>query len=258
MKQGWVRRFRESPPHTQTNIVCTAIIMVATVAYAIVAGLQLSAIRGQLEVMRGALSDSQRSGETTTNQIWQAVGNVNWMARTADQSSRNTYGEMENQSRALRESADSEISANRAWIVPDLPPQHKGSIEEANLEWHNAGKTPAVSVFSTAEYFTGELPRRLRTCVEMERTLKKQPIDRWQFQGFVAENGRYETGLGHAPAWVGQQPIFVHGCVWYTDVLSGVERDTEFFFLAFQDKFAWPKSEGVSLFFLADRPLIYK
>jgi hypothetical protein len=178
--------------------------------------------------------------------------------RESEQQFKQTLKEMQAQSQAMQESADSEVSTNRAWMVPDAPPHNKRTIEEANLEWHNAGKTPAIAVFSTTEYFIGEFPHQLRTCVEMERKLKKQPMDIWQYEGFIAESGRYETGLAHIPAWVGQQPISIHGCVWYTDIVSNTEKSTEFFLQAFQNKFAFPSSEGVSLFYLSDRPLIYK
>jgi hypothetical protein len=162
------------------------------------------------------------------------------------------------QSNSMRQSVESQISGSRAWIVPEAPPQKKPKIEEANLEWRNAGKTPAVSVFSMKEYFTGEFPLILRSCEAMEKELKKTSIDQWQYQGFVADGGRYEIGLDHAPAWVGQAPIAIHGCVWYTDVLSGKERSTEFFYQAFQNVYGFPKADGISVFYLSDRPFIYR
>jgi hypothetical protein len=161
----------------------------------------------------------------------------------------------------LKESVRSDVSANRAWIVPDAPPQNKVTLAEANLEWHNAGKTPAVEVFSAPEYFSGEFPHRLETCAEMEVALKKKSISEWQYQAFVPAGGRYETGLSHTPAWVGQAPILIHGCVWYTDVLTNTQRSTEFFLTAFQNKFAaWPQPppKGISLFYLAERPFVYR
>jgi hypothetical protein len=209
--------------------------------------------------MNGTLAEARRSGEQSTKQMWQAVGNINWMARTMDQSSKDTLVQMKAQSQAMTESADSVVSANRPWIVPDRPPQNKRFIQEANLEWHNAGKTPAVAVFSTLEYSMSEFPHRLRTCSEMEKALKKRPLSTWQYQGFVAQDGRYEIGLSNVPAWEGQAPINIHGCVWYTDILSNTERTTEFFYVAFQNKFAFPApSEDVTLYYLAERPFVYK
>lgn len=159
-------------------------------------------------------------------------------------------------------SADYQVAANRAWIVPEPPPQNKRVIQEANLEWHNVGKTPALAVFSGKEYFIGELPRHLRTCAEIEREVKRQPVSTWQYQAFVAEGGRYEIGLDNTPAWTGAAPLNIHGCIWYTDILSKMQRSTEFFYEAFQNKYiAYPpeaRGEGVTLYYLGDRPFVYE
>jgi hypothetical protein len=71
------------------------IIAVATVAYAIVAGFQLHAINGQLKVMSDALDETHRTNQATTNQMWQAVGNINWEARSMDLSQKSTKKAME-------------------------------------------------------------------------------------------------------------------------------------------------------------------
>lgn len=160
------------------------------------------------------------------------------------------------QATAAQASANAVVSANRSWIVPDFPPQHKPSIEAANLEWHNAGKTPAIAVSSWKEYFLGTMPQHLRSCGDIERDVKRQPSDSRQYQAFVAEGGKYEVGLDHAPAWRGQQPIDIHGCIWYTDVSSNTEKSSEFFYTAIQNKLAFPSSEGISVFF--DGHFIYK
>jgi hypothetical protein len=159
---------------------------------------------------------------------------------------------------AAKNAADSAVAANRPWIVADSPPQHKRTIQEANLEWRNAGKTPAVAVFSMVEYFLAGFPRRLRTCSEMEIALKTQDRNTWQYQAFVAQDGRYETGLSNTPAWSGPAPLNIHGCVWYTDVLSNTERTSEFFYMALDGRFGFPASGGISLFYSQDRPLVYK
>ena len=158
---------------------------------------------------------------------------------------------------ATNRAANSEVAANRAWIVPDFPPQDKKAISEVNLEWHNAGKTPAISVFSWKEYFTGEFPKRMKTCSENESSIKQQTNDSGQYQAFVAQGERYQIGLDHAPAWVGQQPIFIHGCIWYTDISSNTEKSSEFFYVVFNGKAIWPPNSpvGISVFF--DRPFIY-
>jgi hypothetical protein len=82
-RRSWLLRFRKSPAHTQTNIVCTTIIAIATVAYTFVAGFQLI-------VMRGTLSEMKTSGEQSTQQMWSAISNLNWIARSVDWSQKTT------------------------------------------------------------------------------------------------------------------------------------------------------------------------
>src|ERR1039457_4063835 len=90
VRQSWLLRFRKSPAHTQANIVCTALIMIATFAYATVAEIQLILINRQIAIRQGTLNEATRSGQQSTWQMWQAVGNINWMARSMDQSSKDT------------------------------------------------------------------------------------------------------------------------------------------------------------------------
>ena len=44
----------------------------------------------QLGVMRGTLSEMKTSGETSTQQMWSAINNLNWMARSVDWSQKTT------------------------------------------------------------------------------------------------------------------------------------------------------------------------
>jgi hypothetical protein len=216
---------------------------------------------GQLQTMKGELAQLVMQYPKLKESADAAESSAKTAALTMAENQRQfreTLTQMQAQSRAMQESAYSDVSSNRAWIVPNPPPQHKRNLAEATLEWHNAGKTPAVDVFSTTEYFIGKFPYRLGTCAEMERKLKKRPLSTWQYQGFIPAGGRYETGLSNTPAWVGQDPILIHGCVWYTDIVTNTERSTEFFLTAFQMRFAYPRSQGVSLFYLAGRPFIFK
>jgi hypothetical protein len=92
----------------------------------------------------------------------------------------------------------------------------------------------------------------------MEKSLKEKPISTWQYQGFVAQGERYETGLSNTPTWNGPAPLNIHGCVWYTDILTNTERTTEFFYMAVNGKYTFPVFDGVSLFYLGERPFVYK
>ena len=105
-RQSWLLRFRKSPAHTQANIVCTAIIALATVVYTFVAGFQLIA-------MRGTLSEMKRSGQESSRQMWSAISNINWLARSADWSQKvtqkqasDTVAEMQKQTVAQKGTAE--------------------------------------------------------------------------------------------------------------------------------------------------------
>lgn len=153
-RESWLLRFRKSPAHTQTNIVCTAIIAFATVAYTVVAGFQLSA-------MRDTLAEMTQSGNQATQQMWSAIGNVNWLARSADWSQKvahkqasDTVGEMQKQTAAQMQSAqtaedtvktarDQMRMDQRAWIaVKDV----HGASTSPMVTFINTGRTPALDV----------------------------------------------------------------------------------------------------------------
>jgi len=61
----------------------------------IVAGLTGWAIYKQDRISAGTLEEMKRSGAQSTDQMWQAIGNVNWMARTMDQSQKKTSASLD-------------------------------------------------------------------------------------------------------------------------------------------------------------------
>jgi hypothetical protein len=75
---------------------------------------------GQLSVMQGTLAEMQRSGNAATNQTWQAIGNINWLARTMDgslQQNRQSMVAGTEQSKAsLKAVIDASKLDQRAWV----------------------------------------------------------------------------------------------------------------------------------------------
>ena len=65
---SWWHRFKRSDAHTQANIVCTILVMFATISYAIIAGCQLGAMRAA-NVTNGvsatAASNAAKTADTT-------------------------------------------------------------------------------------------------------------------------------------------------------------------------------------------------
>ncbi len=154
VKQSWLLRFRKSPPHTQTNIVCTAIIMVATIAYVIIAGFQLSA-------MQGTLAEMKRSGEQSTAQMWSAISNINWMARSMDWSQKTTQKGIQASDRQSRDALQAAInqfrSEQRAWVgvspVNLTHPIQDSPIRGISFYTENSGRTPANSVLLIVGFY---------------------------------------------------------------------------------------------------------
>src|ERR1019366_2807113 len=95
-------------------------IVLLTFGLVIVGILQWSAMRGQLREM-------QLSGATATDQLWQAIGNMNWMAKTADGSLHQTQRALEASDRQNKNTGavmqrQLELG-NRPWIgLADHPP----------------------------------------------------------------------------------------------------------------------------------------
>lgn len=141
--------------------------IVELLALAVNAGLAIIGIialciyGGQLSVMRGTLDEMKRSGSEATNQAWQAIGNVHWLAQEMNysvQQSRTAIAESERQSRAAL-NASIEVSRNdlRAWLGPRafnskftdggktvyIKTGEKSIFE---VELTNTGRTPAVAV----------------------------------------------------------------------------------------------------------------
>lgn len=149
MKQSWLLRFRKSPPHTQTNIICTALIMIATIAYAFIAGFQLIA-------MDGTLAEMKRSGEQSTQQMWSAIGNINWEARSMDWSQKVNQQSMEASKQQAQDSIRAAIEASRldqrAWVGMNIVVT--GPLEfrpdevflPVKIQLHNFGRSPAQFV----------------------------------------------------------------------------------------------------------------
>jgi hypothetical protein len=108
----------------------------------------------QWKTMGDTLSEMKTSGATATDQLWQAIGNMNWMARTADGSLRQTQRGVtlsESQSKkSLQSSIDFFRTDQRAWVSPssvvvDAPkPDITGTV--FTVSYKNTGKTPAINV----------------------------------------------------------------------------------------------------------------
>jgi hypothetical protein len=147
----------------------------------VIVGIIAASIYGcQLSVMRGTLTEMKRSGEQSTEQVWSAVGNINWMAKSMDESQKSTYAAMQQeidklnlQAGALKASAEQAsrladethianqnvIEADRPWFGIALTaqdPLEVGKIPSATVTFVNSGKRPARVLIAevTDHWFT--------------------------------------------------------------------------------------------------------
>ncbi len=122
-------------------------------------------------VMDSTLNEMKRSGDNATNQLWQAIGNMNWMARTADGSlhqAQQIFEANKLQTKRLADSTEKAAEAaksgtetnrnalvleNRPWlgVTEETVTQLEAGKEiKAQITLFNSGKTPASQVIEAA------------------------------------------------------------------------------------------------------------
>jgi hypothetical protein len=117
----------------------------------------------QWVAMRQTLSEMKTSGDVSTNQVWQAIGNMNWLAKTADGSLHQTQNAIAENKRQSTISLNATIEQNRldqrAWVGPVQVEDTRtkdaagnavfvteGSASQFIVRIKNTGKTPAMNV----------------------------------------------------------------------------------------------------------------
>jgi hypothetical protein len=133
--------------------------------------------------------------------------------------------------KAAKESADAEVSANRAWIVPsgNKTWMVNNNFMGFEFDWINAGKTPAVHVRATEEFKTDPNAKFKQGCVTYDP--KKGGEEQITPVVLPQQTFPIAPGIpGEAFAWSeGKSTIIqVHGCIRYVDVLTNSERYTDF------------------------------
>lgn len=115
--------------------------LVVNAGLAIVGIIALCIYSGQLKVMQGTLQEMKRSGSAATDQTWQAIGNINWLARTMDASVKQSQA-------ALQASIDASRNDQRAWVGVEGF-DGKAEIDKRliiTVALKNTGKTPAINL----------------------------------------------------------------------------------------------------------------
>jgi hypothetical protein len=135
-------------------------------------------------------------------------------------------GKLNQQAQATEDTASAAVGANRAWVVPAA---FSDSVEPINITFQNAGKTPAVEVSATAEY-------DLAAATALENGCDRLKSTKWKSNASIVLGGSpFSITLQSVPpewkapiADLSTRWLLIHGCVWYTDVLTNRQRTTEF------------------------------
>jgi hypothetical protein len=126
---------------------------------------------GQLAVMRWTLEQMRQSNAEATNQVWQAIGNINWMARSMDSSQKQAQAAMDNSDRQNQQSIAATLKAahetnqlakqamdaqTRPWVgLVDLAltlEKINGTAQRSSVYWQylinirNYGNSPAKRI----------------------------------------------------------------------------------------------------------------
>jgi hypothetical protein len=139
------------------------VIAVAAVAAAVFTGLYTHYAAAQLSAMRQTLDEMRKSGAVATDQMWQAIGNINWLARGMDGSLKQAQLAMRASEKQSQSALDASIALSRLdrrpWIgITDsrLTQFEKGKPIKLDIREVNSGKTPAVGVRGCIRYAFSE------------------------------------------------------------------------------------------------------
>jgi hypothetical protein len=143
---------------------------------------QASIYGSQLTAMRGQLDEMKRSGATSTDQMWRAVGNINWLAQSMDLSQKSTKRAMGDQTKAQLRAAN--VAAKQLEDFENVQAAHLtieniSGVREAGNNWKvsfilaNRGNS-LPTVWETGSDGTGEYTED-QLAEEMEREVRPLP-----------------------------------------------------------------------------------
>jgi hypothetical protein len=147
--------YKNSAPSTARKITWLEIALLFFNAGVVIVGIiALVIYSGQLDVMRRTLGEMQRSGVSATDQMWQAVGNLNWNARAAQEALNESRASNEKSARRSQAASDASIRAmqqdQRPWVTAsrfELAYEIEGGKEITVKSFLlNSGKTPALKI----------------------------------------------------------------------------------------------------------------
>ncbi len=125
-----------------------------TLAIALAAWEQFYATQGQLSVMKNQVDEMRRSGQASTEQVWRAIDNMNWLARTMQASLGESQIARDTSERRSKSALDASIQSSRtdqrAWIAVSSPKMtNEPNIQKdysVFVDTTNVGRTPGTAM----------------------------------------------------------------------------------------------------------------
>jgi len=145
LKQSW----RMTNNWNKLLVLLTAVIAISNGCYSCYA-------RKQFIIMDGTLKEMKRSGQQSTEQVWRAIDNINWMARSMDLSQKGAQIAMQHSDQTAQQSLDASIAEahedRRPWVgIKGVPcddckwGDKSAVIHGFYVVLENTGKSPALS-----------------------------------------------------------------------------------------------------------------
>jgi hypothetical protein len=175
--------------------------------------------------MRQTVNAMKSSGDVATNQLWQAIGNMNWMARTADgalQQAQHGNAVNERQSKAaLDASTAASRNDQRAWLGLDTVtgrPELNATFT-MTVKIRNTGRSPAKNVFVSNIYEVVKATDRINFGLE------RDPHSLGLVQpnatpGFIVDPSHGKLVDQRTLDVLNRDRVYLHGTITYIDVFG--------------------------------------
>jgi hypothetical protein len=233
-----------------------------------VVGIIAACIYGrQLSVMRGTLAEMKRSGEQSTEQVWSAILNLNWMARSADWSQKEVQRGIEasgKQSRDQLSFAQTQLAiSERPWIAAsaqrtrfywDRTPDGAMLDFKYKITIENFGNLPASNVYviydeapipkpKRADWWDALMKEQEDYCASRTEELRRtsQGITVFPRQQHTFDETGPPLQYRRQKDWIEDMDIQVHirGCVVYRSPSSKKMLQTGFFYTVLRKDTTW-------------------
>jgi hypothetical protein len=206
---------------------------ISTLAYAAITFATLSTLGQQLTILRTQIDIMRRSSDIATDQMWQAIGNVNWMAREMDSALMQNKSAMLVTERNAKSALDASISIShqdqRAWVVMKevqfklIPDKSSFTVD---IEFTNTGKTAAIDIRAATEIVRTD--PAVEPVFDYTKEMSRMGGTMGPGQDFFSARGMMVdlSPLDFSNVILGRRKMYAAGTIWYGDVFGNAHETT--------------------------------